>query len=66
MSLIMGCIEGEWQQKRKEDGTMRQKIALLLLLLFLPISFFAELRVHFLDVGQGDRTIGGFQSSLMF
>lgn len=36
---------------------MKKSIALLLILLLLPISAFADLQVHFLDVGQGDCTI---------
>ena len=36
---------------------MKKIIALLLLFHFLPISAFADLQVHFLDVGQGDCTI---------
>ena len=36
---------------------MKKGIALLLILLLLPISAFADLQVHFLDVGQGDCTI---------
>ena len=36
---------------------MKKIIALLLLFLFLPVSAFADLQVHFLDVGQGDCTI---------
>ena len=36
---------------------MKKMIALMLLLLFLPISVFADLQIHFLDVGQGDCTI---------
>ncbi len=36
---------------------MKKIIALLLLFLFLPFSAFADLQVHFLDVGQGDCTI---------
>ncbi len=33
------------------------KRMITLLLIFLPISAFADLQVHFLDVGQGDCTI---------
>ena len=36
---------------------MKKIIALVLLFLFLPISAFADLQIHFLDVGQGDCTI---------
>ena len=36
---------------------MKKMIALLLLGLFLPVAAFADLQVHFLDVGQGDCTI---------
>lgn len=36
---------------------MRRAAALLLLFLFLPIAAFADLQVHFLDVGQGDCTV---------
>ena len=36
---------------------MRKWVALLLLFFFLPISAFADLQIHFLDVGQGDCTI---------
>ena len=33
---------------------MKKVIALVLLILFLPVSVCADLQVHFLDVGQGD------------
>lgn len=36
---------------------MKKIIVALLLFLFLPVSAFANLQVHFLDVGQGDCTI---------
>ena len=36
---------------------MRKWVALLLLFFFLPISAFADLQIHFLNVGQGDCTI---------
>lgn len=36
---------------------MKKIIALVLLFLFLPISAFADLQIHFLNVGQGDCTI---------
>lgn len=36
---------------------MKKIIVLVLLFLFLPISAFADLQIHFLDVGQGDCTI---------
>lgn len=36
---------------------MKRIIALVLFALFLPISAFADLQIHFLDVGQGDCTI---------
>ncbi len=36
---------------------MRKIVAILLLFLFLPVSAFAELQIHFLDVGQGDCTL---------
>ena len=36
---------------------MKKVIALVLLVLFLPVSACAELQAHFLDVGQGDCTI---------
>lgn len=36
---------------------MKKAIVLMLLFLFLPISAFADLQIHFLDVGQGDCTI---------
>lgn len=36
---------------------MKKMFAILLLFLFLPISAFADLQVHFLDVGQGDCTV---------
>ena len=36
---------------------MKKIIALLLLFLFLPVSAFADLQIHFLDVGQGDCAI---------
>ncbi len=36
---------------------MKRIIALVLFVLFLPISSSAELQIHFLDVGQGDCTI---------
>ena len=36
---------------------MKKVIALMLLFFILPISAFADLQIHFLDVGQGDCTI---------
>ena len=36
---------------------MKKIITLVLIFLFLPISAFADLQIHFLDVGQGDCTI---------
>ncbi len=36
---------------------MKKSVALFLLFLFLPLSAFADLRVHFLDVGQGDCSV---------
>lgn len=36
---------------------MKKTIVLMLVLLFLPVSAFANLQIHFLDVGQGDCTI---------
>lgn len=36
---------------------MKKILAILLLVLFLPLSAFADLQVHFLNVGQGDCTI---------
>lgn len=36
---------------------MKKGFALLLLILFLPVSACADLQVHFLDVGQGDCTV---------
>ncbi len=36
---------------------MKKVIALMLSFLFLPIFAFADLQVHFLDVGQGDCTV---------
>ena len=36
---------------------MKKAFALVLLVLFLPVSACADLQVHFLDVGQGDCTI---------
>ena len=41
----------------KGGGTMKKIITLVLIFLFLPISAFADLQIHFLDVGQGDCTI---------
>lgn len=36
---------------------MRKVFALLLVFVMIPLSAFAELQIHFLDVGQGDCTI---------
>lgn len=41
----------------KEECRTKKFIIMLVLLLFLPFSAFADLQIHFLNVGQGDCTI---------